>query len=253
VPTPEAFKYFYEALRSRPELVTTPLLRGAIPGAVAGGLYDVYKQHDADAHDWGQTAKRVGAGAAIGAGLGTLYGGRRAYQFSKTQRKLDKNVPDFSVVYHQALDNTGKDWVADRTGDRPATAENWGTPRYENFDKPFLNEAPTFTSKFVKNKPFPDKVEQVGPRAFRVSSYGDIRDEAGRYTGPHQLLNAPRGATDAWVDEQIDLLTNQGKHILKGLSEKTVIPDQWREGTFHDPEGVEQIRAYLKAQLAKVR
>ena len=253
MPTPEVLKSFYEALRSRPELVTTPLLRGAIPGAVAGGLYDVYKQHGSESRDWGQTAKRVGAGAAIGAGLGTLYGGRHAYQFSKTQRKLDKNVPDFSVVYHQALDNTGKDWVADRTGDRPATAENWATPRYENFDKPILSDKPVFTSEFLEYKPFPDRVEQIGPRAFWIASYGNIRDDAGRYTGPVQVLNAPRGASDAWVDAQMALLTNQGKHILNGLDEKTVIPDQWREGTFHDPKGVERISAYLKSQLAKVR
>lgn len=251
MPTPEVLRYFFEALKARPELVTRPMLRSAIPGAVAGGLYDVYKQHGSEEaekapHDWAKTLKRVGAGTAIGMSLGGLYGLRNVHGFGGQQRKLDRLFgPDTEEIYHQALDNDGADWTSNRHGNAPSTEESGRRRHY------FSNVVNTHGVHTEKSKLF--DVNQVGPRAFALDlispTSGGIKDIAGRHSGVLVTLNAPHNADAAWVDAQIDRIKSHQDHILKGLDPKTSIPDEWRTGQLVSPETLEHARHYLKERL----
>lgn len=89
--------YYGEVLRMRPGEVLRPIGRGALGGALAGGVYDLWKQHGREGDfDYKQLAKHMGVGGAIGAGIGAIPGARRGHQIAEEQSILDEVGP-FSV------------------------------------------------------------------------------------------------------------------------------------------------------------
>lgn len=249
--------YFLEALRARPELVVKPLIYGALPGAALGGLYDVAaRRREGAPHDWRTSLRRIGTGAAIGAGLGAAYGGFRTHQFGSQQKSLDPLFHDApTIVYSQALDNAGQDLASDYRGLRPAFSEEKfeaGIPQSADI----LNAASEHSSRVPKAVLFKspeDVVGQTAPRTFFLKPDGAIRDIAGRRPGFAVAINAPRGADDAWVDAQIDLIKKHQDYLLTGLHPDTQIPDAWQQQLIYNPEKLEHARAYMKERLRKLR
>jgi hypothetical protein len=178
--TPTRLHYFIEALRARPELTVRPAIFAAVTGGLVGGAVDAvdaYQRRAAErsedlAHDWTQTLKRVGSGAALGAGLGLAYGASRTHQFGKQQQFVDSLIsPGRTAVLSQALDNRGKDWLSDVYGDRPSTAQDHAEIS-KLFHQPikFFGHSPDYQQKKTP------RIEQVGPRSFLFEYVGDIRD-----------------------------------------------------------------------------
>jgi len=86
--------YYGEVLRMRPGEVLRPIGKGALGGALAGGVYDLWKQHGREGDfDYKQLAKHMGVGGAIGAGIGAIPGARRGHEIAKEQSILDKTGP----------------------------------------------------------------------------------------------------------------------------------------------------------------
>jgi hypothetical protein len=246
--------YFFEALRARPELFTNPVLYGALPGAAVGGIYDIAMQRrNKDApHDWGASLRRVGTGAVIGAGLGAAYGGFKTHRFGAQQKKLDSIFQEApTVIYSQALDNKGQDLASDYRGLRaPYSEEKYLAGAPSSLD---VVMAPSDIKNAVTFKSPSEGVTQSGPRAFHLQTAGDLRDIAGRKSPLAIAINAPRGADDAWVDAQIDLIKKHQDYLLTKLDPNTQIPDSWRQGLIYDPQDLERARAFIKERLRKIR
>ena len=173
-----ASEYYGEVLRMRPGEVLRPIGKGALGGALAGGVYDLWTQHGREGDfDYKQLAKHMGVGGAIGAGIGAIPGARRGHVIAKEQSILDR-----AGAFH--------------TSDTPAGEHAYSVVTHngpKNFTDGYNAIAPLAYSPHLPD-PREHEVRRIGTRGVYVlSPLGQRPSES--------YANAPRDAAEraAWV------------------------------------------------------
>lgn len=256
--------YYGEVLRMRPGEVLRPIGKGALGGALAGGVYDLWTQHGREGDfDYKQLAKHMGVGGAIGAGIGAIPGARRGHRIAEQQAALDKYGPQ-SSVYSQALDNVSPD-VRSFNGRPPVFApvqegkytrtRAVGSPEEQafvaNMKRFHLEEVSRAGPVPSKDMPFnragkPDgAVTRIGTRGLSVEVPMVGKDVDGRGGSVLLHTNAPRNADDRWRRGQVNAVREHANfYSTSGLPDD--IADAYPVGTPIAPENVSRLRSIIE-------